>query len=213
MRYVVSAVILSLAVGAYAQTAPQQDRQTPPPQKQGAQSQLQSAYQGQADSVFDGVMRRREGAVEVVSEQDNVLLKEEHIPSHRECDYSDAGVYDGPGHGHPGIGRVCSTIPAHVTRTYGDIQTVHVVDREGYVDEAKSKWGRNGALIGGGIGLLGLLSCIALGPWGLLVAAGTVAAGALIGWAAGRKVAGDDAKNTPDVYTRTTNKREVDSAS
>lgn len=168
---------------------------------------LQKAADGDAPKVFDGSVLRTEGPLDIVAEEKDALIKTETVPAHQECARLPGTMGDGmTGTPHYSTGY-CWTEPEHTYETFGDKQTVRVNDRDRLVSEADGHGARNGAMIGGAIGLLGLLGLIG-GPWGWALAAGTVIAGALIGAGIGSTIEKNKV-DTHDIYERVVNERTV----
>jgi hypothetical protein len=167
-----------------------------------AMTQLQTASQGSGPAVFDGSVKRHEGPLDVLSEQE-VLLKRE---PHRVCE-TEVDLGDGPP-GHAGMIKHCSNVPGESENTYGTRQTVRIADRAGYEREAEAKGNLIGAGIGAGIGALGFLALLA-GPLGWAIGFTSLVVGAIVGSIVGAGVAESKASRDPDVFERTVNEHTV----
>jgi hypothetical protein len=183
--------LLLLASSAFAQGQAVPNVAGP---EQTALQQLEAAAENpaNADSTMDGSKKQkvnRDGTVVESTRRETVVRD---VPPTRECDYNDAGVGDGPRAG--GARRHCWSTPGYRERVERDVDTVRIVDRDKYNASGR----RTGALIGGGIGLLGFLALFA-GPIGALVGVLTVAAGLAIGAGIGHAVA----NSQPDRFERT----------
>ena len=195
---VLAASLVTPARAQQAAPAQQQQQQQSP-----SMAQLQLAAQG--GNVYDGSVKRRDGALEILSEQKGVVISREQIPAHRECDVDGAEAGDYP-HARPV--RMCFTAPSETDTKVGDIQTVRIYDRSAYVRAKEQKGNLIGAGIGAAIGALGFLALLA-GPIGWAVGFSSLVVGAMIGSIVGAKVAKDKASNDPDVFERVVNEHTV----
>lgn len=179
--------LLLLASGAFAQNAVP-SLQGPQP---SALEQLETAAQSpaKADASMDGSQARKTSKDGTVVEETRRETYVRHVPAVRDCDYSDVGGIEGRMRPY----RNCVNTPARREQVVRDVETVRIEDREKY----NARGARNGALIGGAVGLLGFLALFA-GPIGLLVGLGAVAVGAGVGAAIGYA----SAKSTPDRFER-----------
>ena len=141
-----------------------------------------------AGAAFDGEgVPRRDGPVEIVAEEKDILLDTRHYP----------GRWRHTGGGRHGEGHDGWYEPTRTVRVYGDRQTVRIIDREGYV----SKKAKTGALwVAAAGGAAGLLLAFLVNPLlGLAVLGAGVAAGYYLGKSSAAK--------QPETFSRDVEKR------
>lgn len=156
--------------------------------------------------IFDGRARPRQGPLELISVERDVLLNERRVEGSHYV-YDDFHGF--PHHGHLygmhdpyrdyGFHRTRHVyVPPHIERTYGTRETFRIVDRDEYATSEALKKGALGLGLGALAGALALL--FGAGIAGL---AGLAIAGAAIGGIAGWSMA----KSKDEVFTTTTDVR------